>query len=318
VLDGLKGYPLLAVSASAEVKCPSRRVKVTLNSVLKDREFAPSDVIEVLMPQHKLTKEEVQTYLSYLPVSNTIIFHSDDIFKLINETRDLLDRKALSSLVNILLNFGNSEISTPAKARRLAYHWDGEDLLRYAGAEANKGQNTMNDVVAALSKGTFEGTGIPADSALYEQANEFKNEELRKAFLTAIAEKMLVIRRFLADGDQRDLADAYAKGKYSFSDQRYEEILGKALLRREQMNEDDREKDARAIGTITENGQGFDAFLVGACNGIDSGNAPPGTVTAVINAIVNDVYTDHAMKKYNGKERNPFNVKTMDAMLGAA
>jgi hypothetical protein len=141
----------------AGVISPDKMVGVQLNN-LSSRTFSPEEILDIRIPP-SMTKDEIREAFSKLALANTMVFHSVDAVKLIS-SRDVEENKAFTSLLDMLLNFGIGEITTPEKARRLGYNWD-------------LGSVPVEDkALSALAAGQFTGSGVAPDSALYEQAQE--------------------------------------------------------------------------------------------------------------------------------------------------
>jgi hypothetical protein len=90
-----------------------------------------------------------------------MVFHGSDAAGLIGATRDIVDRRAFTSLLNMLLSFGRAEITTAEKARRLGYNWDASDLPQLqpdeAGSRQRPQRHSGSDAPADLSPARLPG-----------------------------------------------------------------------------------------------------------------------------------------------------------------
>jgi PAS domain-containing protein len=280
ILTALKGFPLTSVAAPAGVESSAPEVSILLNEA-DGYTFKPDDVIDVTIPD-TMNEADIERYLRYLPLRNTIIFHSGDIAQLIGSTRDPLSRKAFAALFALLSNVGKVEITTPEQARRLAYNTILKDGLSYAVAD------------------------------------ELPTNELKQAFFEAMKERAL-IRDRLAEED-RDLAAAYEEGRYKFNNREFEEILGKTLLKRSQMGKTERDADQAASVPLKANSRdNMSSLVFGLQEEILQGKAPPGFLSAVADIIVTDVIMDYRVKNSAHIENTgTINIQTVEAVLKAA
>jgi cellulose synthase/poly-beta-1,6-N-acetylglucosamine synthase-like glycosyltransferase len=312
-VEDLKGYPVLSAKGIGSEEFPLVEVKLT---EVKNMVFGPNDVIEVKFPgDRKLTMNEIRDYMQSLPLKNTIIFHSWDMAQLIRENKDIVEQKAFASLLNILLNFGQAEIATPEQARRLGFNWDISGLKLFDG-EAGRRQ------IDALRGGSLADTGIAADSAIAEQADELalKDPELklRKAYLNAIAEKLLM--RDLVAEAFRESEAPLGEGEFpaELANPRYQDMLGSAAMKRFTMTEAERTADESAADAMETPQLGnMNSFLMERYNRMRAPQPQPGSVSIVINIILLDLIAERNLRKTN-IEKGKFDTNSFKRMLAAA
>jgi hypothetical protein len=303
VLEALKGYPLTAVDAPAGLEPSSRKVKMNLRDAGKTR-LGVKDVIDLEIPAW-LSEGELRVYLSKLPLSNTIIFHSADAEGLIGGSRDITDKKFYASILELMLNYGNAAITDPDKARRLGYRWETASLPELKAGEQGRAQ------LQAMKDGKLEGSGIAEGSALFDQASALEGS-LRAAFLSAVAEKMLIAEKI--SRENAELGREYSKGRFKFPDTRREEMLGRALMALNGM-------DNGALAAENLAGEALVAEYQGGMNGLlvrlGAEPAQNGAAAAISELVIRDILTEFNMKKSVGKKYGTLDTGMVKSLLGA-
>ncbi|MGA2090602.1 MAG: hypothetical protein ABSH12_03980 [Endomicrobiales bacterium] len=247
--------PVIAVSLPGGynflIKYP-RHIVYTLGNPLP--QINAHDAVEILIPEG-FNQEQVKQWLTMLnlPMTSTMIFHSSQLVRLAGKQRAIIDKALVVSFLR-MMNIGNQSIQTIEDARALAYGWPNRNLPLLMSRDPQVRTQQIN----ALQEGRLEGTNIPISSAMYDEVIELDQHKLQQAFLSVIAEKM-IIREFLSapdtmiraleDNDIKILLEMYDKNRLSYRDQH---LLFLAIMKWRSLQGDLRHQEVSNAGDVQE------------------------------------------------------------------
>jgi hypothetical protein len=128
----------------------------------------------------------------------------------------------------------------------------------------------------------------------------------------------MLIMNTLAQKDET-LSLAYARGGFRFSIPVREEMLGEALVRRFAMAPEQVKQDEAAWEEIRKAASdNTDQLLSKMYGGMAPERSQEGSITAVIDIILSDVFADYTMKKSMKRKQGTIDIRKVNKILSAA